>query len=213
MTLRVVIADDDAMVRGGLAAILAAQPDIEVVAQAGDGIDALFAVREHRPDVAVLDVRMPRMDGIEVTTRISAELPSVATLVITTFEHDSYALDALHAGASGFVLKRSGADLLVQAVRTVAAGDAVLFPTAIRELVREPGRATCQLPQLAPREQQVLRLLARGLSNAEIGAELFLGLETVKTYVASVLAKLGVRDRTQAVVFAYESGFVSPGDR
>lgn len=210
MSVRVVVADDDAMVRGGLAAILDAQPDVEIVAQAADGVEAIAAVRDQAPDVVVMDVRMPRLDGIAATRQIVAARAAPAVLVITTFEHDSYALDALRAGAAGFLLKRSGAQLLTQAVRTVALGDAVLFPARIRELVDRHGQRS-ELPELAPREQEVLRGLARGLSNAEIAGELFLGVETVKTYVASVLAKLGVRDRTQAVVAAYESGFVQPG--
>lgn len=210
MNLRLLVVDDDAMVRDGFAAILDAQPDLEVVSRAADGVDAIGAVRAHAPDVVVMDVRMPGMDGIEATRRIVASDDAPAVLVVTTFEHDSYALDALRAGAAGFLLKRSGADLLVHAVRTVASGDAVLFPSRIRDLVDRFGRPT-RLPDLAPREREVLRLLARGLSNAEIAAELFLGVETVKTYVASLLAKLEVRDRTQAVVAAYESGFVRPG--
>lgn len=209
MSVRVVVADDDAMVRGGLAAILGAQADLEVVAQAADGVEAVEAVRREQPDVVVMDVRMPRLDGIAATRRVLEAPNPPAVLVVTTFEHDSYALDALRAGAAGFLLKRSGADLLVQAVRTVALGDAVLFPARIRDLVDRFGSST-PLPALAPREEEVLRLLARGRSNAEIAQELFLGVETVKTYVASLLAKLGVRDRTQAVVAAYESGFVRP---
>lgn len=211
--IRVLVADDDAMVRGGVEAILSAQDDLEVVGSAADGVEALSGARELVPDVVVMDVRMPRMDGIEATRRIVRELPATAVLVITTFEHDSYALDALHAGAGGFLLKRSGASMLVHAVRTVAAGDSVLFPAAIRDLVEQVRPPRIRLPDLAPREQEVLRLLARGMSNAEIGAELFIGVETVKTYVAAILTKLAVRDRTQAVVAAYESGFVRPGAR
>ncbi len=187
---RVLVADDDAMVRGGLAAMLDAQPDLEVVGEAVDGVDAVATARDTRPDVVVMDVRMPRLDGIGATRQIVADDSPPAVLVVTTFEHDSYALDALRAGAAGFLLKRSGADLLVQAVRTLALGDAVLFPARIRDLVDRFGGGV-ELPALAPREQEVLRGLARGMSNAEIAAELFLGVETVKTYVASLLAKLG----------------------
>ena len=205
---RVLVVDDDAMVRSGFAAILAAEPDLEVVGEAADGAEALTRARQLRPDVVVLDVRMPRLDGIEATRRLlrSDEPPRV--LVVTTFEHDSYVLEALHAGAHGFLLKRAGADQLVHAVRTVAAADGLLFPEAIRELVRRTARPARSLPELSTREAEVLRLLARGRSNAEIAAELFLGQETVKTYVRSLLTKLDVRDRTQAVIVAFESGFV-----
>ncbi len=205
---RVLVVDDDAMVRSGFAAILAAEPDLEVVGEAADGAEALTRAWQLRPDVVVLDVRMARLDGIEATRRLlrSDEPPRV--LVVTTFEHDSYVLEALHAGAHGFLLKRAGADQLVHAVRTVAAADGLLFPEAIRELVQRTARPARSLPELSTREAEVLRLLARGRSNAEIAAELFLGQETVKTYVRSLLTKLDVRDRTQAVIVAFESGFV-----
>ena len=205
----VLVVDDDAMVRSGLAAILGAEADLEVVGQAEDGAEALTQTRRFAPDVVVMDVRMPRMDGIEATRRLLRLEPAPRALVVTTFEHDSYVLEALEVGAHGFLLKRAGADQLVHAVRTVAAADGLLFPEAIRELVRAtappPAR---QLPELSTREAEVLRLLGRGLSNSEIAGELYLGQETVKTHVRSLLAKLGVRDRTQAVVAAFESGFV-----
>ncbi|QFG67347.1 response regulator transcription factor [Ornithinimicrobium pratense] len=208
--IRVLVVDDDAMVRSGFAAILGAEPDMEVVGQAADGAEALTRSRQLTPDLVLMDVRMPRVDGIEATRRLLRLDPAPRMLVVTTFEHDSYVLEALEAGAHGFLLKRAGADQLVHAVRTVAAADGLLFPEAIRDLVRtartEPTR---QLPQLSGREAEVLALLARGLSNAEIAGELYLGHETVKTHVRSLLTKLGVRDRTQAVVAAFESGFVS----
>ena len=206
---RVLVVDDDAMVRSGFAAILAAD-GFDVVGQAADGAGAVAAARAHAPDVVVMDVRMPGIDGIEATRRVLRLDPAPRVLVVTTFEHDSYVLEALEAGAHGFLLKRAGADQLVHAVRTVAAADGLLFPASIRDLVRRtaPGRAP--LPPLTDREAEVLRLLAEGLSNAEIGAELFLGVETVKTHVRSLLAKLGARDRTQAVVAAFRSGFADP---
>lgn len=206
---RVLVVDDDAMVRSGFAAILGAEPDLVVVGEAADGAEALAQARRLTPDVVVLDVRMPRLDGIAATRRLLRLEEPPRVLVVTTFEHDSYVLEALEAGAHGFLLKRAGADQLVHAVRTVAAADGLLFPEAIRTLVAtarpEPSR---QLPALSPREAEVLQLLARGWNNAEIAAELFLGHETVKTHVRSLLLKLEVRDRTQAVVAAFESGFV-----
>lgn len=208
--IRVLVVDDDAMVRSGFAAILGAEPDVDVVGQAADGAEALTQTRRLAPDLVVMDVRMPRLDGIEATRRLLRLDPAPRVLVVTTFEHDSYVLEALEAGAHGFLLKRAGADQLVHAVRTVAAADGLLFPEAIRDLVRaaKPGPRR-RLPELSGREGEVLTLLARGLSNAEIAGELYLGHETVKTHVRSLLTKLGVRDRTQAVVAAFESGFVS----
>lgn len=205
--IRVVVADDDEMVRDGFIAILGAQPDIEVVASADDGVTALQVAREHRPDVVVMDVRMPRLDGIEATRRLLAAGQTPKVLVVTTFEHDSYVYDALVSGAHGFLLKRSGAHQLVAAVRALADTDAVLFPDSIRSLIAHRSATARTLPELTDRERDVLRLLARGLTNAEIATELYLGTETVKSHVAALLAKLGVRDRTQAVIAAYESGF------
>ena len=204
----VLVVDDDAMVRSGFAAILGAEPGLEVVGEAADGAEAVAATRSLRPDVVVMDVRMPRVDGITATRRLLALEEPPRVLVVTTFEHDSYVLEALEAGAHGFLLKRAGADQLVHAVRTVASADGLLFPDAIRDLVRQARPATRALPPLSEREAEVLGLLARGLSNAEIAAELFLGVETVKTHVRSLLTKLDARDRTQAVIAAYESGFV-----
>lgn len=206
--IRVLVADDDEMVRDGFAAILRAQPDLDVVAAADDGVTAVQAARDLRPDVVVMDVRMPRMDGIEATRRLLTDPDPPKILVVTTFEHDSYVYDALVAGAHGFLLKRAGAAQLVSAVRALARLDTVLFPESIRELVGARSRRARALPQLTEREQEVLRLLARGMSNAEIAAELFLGVQTIKSHVATLLTKLQVRDRTQAVIAAYESGFV-----
>ncbi|GAA0422273.1 response regulator transcription factor [Streptomyces luteireticuli] len=216
--LRLVVADDERMVRTALCAILGAEPGLEVVGQAATGAEALSVTRELRPDVVLMDVRMPEVDGIRATEQILAamdEPPRV--LVVTTFENDSYVYEALRAGASGFLLKRAGADELVQAVRLVARSDSLLFPAAVRSLAaayagdRATEDAARRLRErLSEREAEVLRLMATGLSNAEIAERLFLGAATVKTYVAGVLSKLGVRDRTQAVVAAYETGFVSP---
>lgn len=206
--ISVLVADDDEMVRDGFVAILGAQSDIEVVGSADDGVTALQESRAHRPDVVVMDVRMPRLDGIEATRRLLVEPDAPKILVVTTFEHDSYVYDALVAGAHGFLLKRSGAQQLVSAVRALARMDVVLFPESIRELVEARTTRDRKLPRLTEREQEVLRLLARGMTNAEIAAELFLGVQTVKSHVTTLLAKLQVRDRTQAVIAAYESGFV-----
>ncbi|AZQ71039.1 MULTISPECIES: response regulator transcription factor [Streptomyces] len=216
--IRVVLADDEHLVRTALRAILGAEPGVEVVGEATTGSEAVSVVRALRPDVVLMDVRMPEVDGIRATERILAgtdDPPRV--IVVTTFENDAYVYDALRAGASGFLLKRAGADELVQAVKLVARSDSLLFPAAVRALAaahaapRSDDRAAALREQLSEREAEVLRLLATGLSNAEIAARMVLGPATVKTHVAGVLAKLGVRDRTQAVIAAYECGFVSPG--
>jgi DNA-binding NarL/FixJ family response regulator len=214
--IRVLIADDEALVRSGLRAILGVEPDIEVVGEAADGAEALSLCRAQHPDVLLMDVRMPGLDGITATRRIlDVVTPPPRIVVVTTFENDDYVYDALRAGAAGFLLKRAGAEQLVQAVRTVAAGDSLLFPAAVRDLAarqrRRSAGPTGPAATLTEREGEVLRLMARGCSNAEIAAKLVLGAETVKTHVGSVLAKLGARDRTQAVIAAYESGFVVPG--
>lgn len=206
--IRVVIADDDEMVRDGFAAILSAQPDMEVIGLADDGVSALQTARADAPDVVVMDVRMPRLDGIEATRRLLTAPDAPKILVVTTFEHDSYVYDALVAGAHGFLLKRSGAAQLVSAVRALARLDVVLFPESIRDLIDSRPIRGRSLPALTEREKEVLRLLARGMTNAEIAADLFVGVETVKSHVATLLAKLSARDRTQAVIAAYESGFV-----
>ena len=211
--IRVALADDHELVRTGFRLILSAEPDIEVVAEAANGEEAVDAVRTHRPDVVLMDVRMPVLDGIEATRRVAGE---TRVLVLTTFEVDSVVFDALRAGASGFLLKTGPADELVRAVRVVAAGDSLLSPSVTRRLVEEFARrpepaAVTGLDELTQRETEVLRLVARGLSNAEIAAELVVERSTVKSHVAGVLQKLDLRDRVQAVIVAYESGLVQPG--
>jgi len=210
--MRIVIADDDPLVRMGLRAILSSEPGWEVVAEAGDGQKALAAVREHVPDVVLMDVRMPTMDGLEATRAITSEGLATAVLVLTTFEVDEYVFEAMRAGAAGFVLKRVPPTELIEAVRIVAAGESLLFPASTRAVIeRFATSEAVDMPELTEREQVVLRELARGRSNQEIASGLFVSVETVKSHVASILMKLGVRDRTQAVIVAYESGFVTPG--
>jgi DNA-binding NarL/FixJ family response regulator len=209
----VLIVDDDDLIRAGLRAVIDAEPDLEVVGEAADGADVVPAAIKLRPDVVLMDVRMPAVDGIQATRLLLDRLDTPPrVLVITTFENDEYVYEALGAGASGFLLKRSRPQQIVDAVRVVARGDSLLFPAAVRRLAAAYGAPAAKLPgvQLTDREGEVLRLMADGLSNAEIAARLVLGLETVKTHVGNVLAKLGVRDRTQAVVVAYRSGFISP---
>ncbi|WP_418959402.1 response regulator [Streptomyces tritici] len=215
MTIRVVVADDQELVRSGFAMILDAQPDIEVVAEAGDGAAAVDAVRRLAPEVALLDVRMPGTDGIEACRAITAGT-ACRTVMLTTFDADEYVYEALHAGASGFLLKDVRRDDLVHAVRVVAAGDSLLAPSVARRLVERytaggAARPDPRLDALTARERETLLLLARGLSNAEIAAELVVSEHTVKTHVGHVLAKLGLRDRIQAVICAYETGLVTPG--
>ncbi|WP_405482962.1 response regulator [Streptomyces sp. NBC_00009] len=216
MPLTVLLVDDEPLVRAGLRAVLSAQPDIEVVGEAADGAAVIPLVRQLRPDVVAMDVRMPLLDGIEATRavlRSVSEPPKI--LVITTFENDEYVYGALRAGADGFLLKRSRPAEIVNAVRLVAEGDSLLFPAAVRRLAAEYGntsaREAMDRAALTEREADVLRLMTRGLSNAEIAERLVVGTETVKSHVSALLAKLGARDRTQAVIAAYESGFVSPG--
>ncbi|WP_411082388.1 response regulator [Streptomyces sp. cmx-18-6] len=215
MPFTVLLVDDEPLVRAGLRAVLEAQPDIEVVGEAADGAAVLPLVNRLRPDVVAMDVRMPLMDGIEATRLVLRTVPTPPKiLVVTTFENDEYVYEALRAGADGFLLKRARPAEIVHAVRLVAEGESLLFPAAVRRLAAEYGtteaRAALDRAALTDREAEVLRLMARGLSNAEIAAGLTVGIETVKTHVSSILAKLGARDRTQAVIAAYESGFVAP---
>ena len=215
-TVRIVVADDHEVVRSGFAEMLRTQPDFTVVGTAGDGAEAVRICRELRPDVIVMDVRMPRMDGIEATRQLVGPEPGgPRILILTTFDLDEYVYDALRAGASGFLLKDVTAERLFDAVRVIAAGDALLAPTVTRRLISEfalqhrtAGAPPTALSSLTGREREVLRLMAEGLSNLEIAARLVVTEETVKTHVSRVLSKLGVRDRTQAVVAAYESGLV-----
>lgn len=221
MSIRVAVVDDQALVRGGFSMVLGHQEDIEVVAEGGTGLEALEVAREHRPDVIVMDIRMPDMDGLEATTRIIREADwPVRFLIVTTFDPDEYIYKALRVGASGFVLKDTRPEDLVAAVRIVAEGGALLSPSITRRLIGRFAKhltidstLSATLDQLTDRETEVLLAIARGLNNHEISESLFIGAATVKTHVSNILSKLGVRDRAQAVVFAYESGLVAAGDR
>ena len=214
MTIDVLLVDDDELIRVGLRAIIDAQPDLRVVGEAADGAEVPPLVAKLRPRVVLMDVRMPAIDGIQATRHLlatSADPPRI--LVVTTFANDEYVYEALRAGASGFLLKRARPTEVVEAIRVVAVGESLRFPAAIRQLVGAYGGRGgdgLRSARLTDREGEVLRLMATGLSNTEIAAQLVLGVETVKTHVGNVLAKLGVRDRTQAVIAAYESGFVVP---
>ena len=220
MTIRVVVVDDQALVRGGFAMVLGHEDDIEVVAEAGTGVEAIEAARTHRPDVILMDIRMPEMDGLEATSRIVEEADwPVRILILTTFDPDEYVYQALRVGASGFVLKDIPPEELVTAVRTVAEGGALLAPSITRRLIGQFAERLAvdtavsgRLERLTDREREVLAAIARGSSNAEISEELFIGATTVKSHVSSILTKLGLRDRAQAVVFAYESGLIEAGD-
>lgn len=218
MTTRILIADDDPLVRMGLKVVLDGEDDLEVIGEAEDGVEAIELARDLEPSLVVMDIRMPNLDGLAATEQITSggeEAPKV--LVLTTFELDEYVYQALRVGASGFVLKRVPPADLLEAVRVVASGESMVFPAATRRLVErfvapDPSPAQSRaLRSLTDREQEVLRLLAHGRSNREIADELYVGMETVKSHVGSVLLKLGVRDRTQAVITAYETGFVRPG--
>ena len=223
MTISVLLADDDALLRAGLAVVLGTTPDLAVVAEAEDGLQAVDLCVEHRPDVVLMDVRMPGIDGIEATRRLVTTCPDSRILILTTFQYDEYVWGALRAGASAFLLKRSSPERLIDAVRTVAAGEALLDPAITRDLVRhylrggtpEPGAAESRtLARLTERERQVLSLIADGRSNQEIAAVLVIAESTAKTHVKRILAKIDARDRAQAVVFAYRSGLVmQSGDR
>ncbi|WP_081736612.1 response regulator transcription factor [Amycolatopsis orientalis] len=215
MSIGVLLVDDEQLIRAGLRAIVAAEPDLEVVGEAADGAEVPGLVSRFRPDVVLMDVRMPSIDGIQATAHLMSTLDNPPkVIVVTTFENDDYVYDALLAGASGFLLKRTRPEEIVAAIRTVAAGESLLFPAAIRRLAAlqakrgpQDGLAGAGLTE---REREVLRLMAGGLSNVEIAGELYLGVQTVKTHVGNILAKLGARDRTQAVIKAYDTGFVTP---
>jgi DNA-binding NarL/FixJ family response regulator len=219
MSIRVVIADDQQLIRDGFRMILGSEPDIDVVGEATNGLEAVAATRELEPDVVLMDIRMPELDGIEATRRILGHRRDNHTniLILTTFDLDEYVYDALLAGASGFLLKDVPKHQLIAGVRTVGAGDALLAPSITRRLIEEfaaaraPSRTSQGLDELTPRELEVFRLLATGLNNAEIAQQLIVGETTVKTHVTRILMKLGVRDRVQAVVLAYETGLIAPG--
>jgi DNA-binding NarL/FixJ family response regulator len=221
VSIRVLIVDDQALVRAGFRMILESEPAIEIVAEVSDGLEALDAVREHAPDVVLMDIRMPNLDGLEATRRIVGDGGSgPRVLMLTTFDLDEYVYEALRAGASGFLLKDTPPEQLVAAIEVIASGDALLSPTITKRVIEEfirrpPSTMRSSLPpaldELTARELEVLGFMARGLSNAEIAKDLFVSETTVKTHVARILMKLQLRDRVQAVVYAYESGLVQPG--
>ena len=217
--ISLLLCDDQQLVRSGFRMILESEPDFVIAGEAGDGEEALRVARRTHPDVVLMDVQMPRMDGLEATAALTALERAPKVLILTTFERDDYVFTALRAGASGFLLKNAPAEQLVDAVRQVAAGDALLAPSVTRRLIEEfarrpgPGVRSAALERLTGRELEVLQAVAAGLTNAEIAAQLYVGEATVKSHVSSVLTKLGLRDRVQAVVFAYENAVVSPGGR
>ena len=211
----VLLVDDQALVRGGLRLIVEAEPDLQVVGEAADGAEAVALAARLHPEVVLMDVRMPVLDGITATQRLLHRVPQAKVIMLTTFDLDEYVLDAFRVGASGFVLKTAPPGQLVAAIRTIVLGEALLAPASNRKLIERATRRTTPSPRLASlsaRELEVLRLLARGLSNAEIAAALVIGVETVKSHVAEILRKLELRDRIQAVVFAYENGLVIRGE-
>ncbi len=216
--IRILLVDDQQLVRSGFRMMLDAESDVVVVGEASDGTEAVRAVKLDPPDLVLMDVQMPGMDGLEATKQITALDDPPRVLILTTFERDDYVFTALRNGASGFILKNAPPEQLLDAVRTVAAGEALLAPSVTRRIVEEFARrpaapaAAAEVSDLTERELDVLRLLARGRSNAEIAEELFVGEATVKTHVSNVFMKLGIRDRVQAVVFAYENGVVAPGE-
>jgi DNA-binding NarL/FixJ family response regulator len=219
VTIRVLLVDDEAMVRVGLRMVLTAEPDLEVVGEAADGATAGTMAAGLRPDVVLMDVRMPKVDGIEGSRRVLAAAPGVKVVVLTTFDEDDYVEAALRSGVSGFLLKVAPPERLIEGVRTVASGGGLLYPAVTIRVIESFASASPLrtrrgevLDTLTERERDVLRLIGRGMSNAEIAAELYLGETTVKTHVSSLLAKLGLRDRVQAVVAAYETGHVRPGE-
>ena len=217
--IRVLIADDQALVRTGFRVILDAEPDLKVVGEAADGRETIDAAARLHPDVVLMDIRMPNLDGIEATRRLTRGERAPRVLILTTFDLDEYVYEALRAGASGFLLKDAGAEELLHAVRVVAAGEALLSPSITRRLIADYARRPpaseqpAALVELTPRELEVLRLLARGLSNGEIASELVIEESTVKTHVKRILMKLRLRDRIQAVIFAYENGVTQPGPK
>ncbi len=219
MSIRVLLVDDQELVRAGFKMVLDAQPDIEVAGEAKDGLGALEVLRSTSADVVLMDVRMPRMDGIEATRHVCARPDGPKVIILTTFDLDEYAFSALKAGAAGFLLKDAGPEQLIEAIRAVSSGDAVVAPSTTRRLIDrfvqhipdEANAAAGALDLLTAREDQVLRLVARGLSNAEIAGQLYVSEATVKTHVGRILNKLGLRDRVQAVVFAYETGLIRSG--
>ena len=218
MTIRVLVADDQSMVRAGFRMLLSHEQDIEVVAEAGNGHEAVDKAARFGPTVVLMDIRMPELDGLEATRRIVEADSAARILILTTFDLDEYVYDALRAGASGFVLKDDPPEQLIAAIRTVAAGDALLSPTVTRRVIRQFARMPRPAPpkeldELSEREQEVFRLIARGLSNTEIGQELYISDTTVKTHVTHILQKLDLRDRVQAVVLAYQTGLVDAAPR
>jgi len=215
MTTRVLVADDQSMVRAGFRMLLGGEEDMEVVAEASNGLEAIEKAARFDPTVVLMDIRMPELDGLEATRRILAADSRARILILTTFDLDEYVYEALRAGASGFVLKDDSPEQLIAAIRTVAAGDALLSPAVTRRVIGRfatlrPPTPPKELADLTAREREIFRLIAEGLSNAEIGRELFIGETTVKTHVTRILQKLDVRDRAQAIVFAYRSGLVDP---
>ena len=211
MSIRVLVADDQSMVRAGFRMLLSGKDDIEVVAEASNGLEAVEKAARFEPDVVLMDIRMPELDGLEATRRILVADPSARILILTTFDLDEYVYEALRAGASGFVLKDDPPEQLIAAIHTVAAGDALLSPTITKRVIRQFARAPRPTPpkelaELSERERDVFRLIAKGLSNAEIGQELFISETTVKTHVTHIFQKLDLRDRVQAVVLAYQTG-------
>ena len=216
MTLSVVIADDQEMVRAGLRSLLEGEPELRVVADVTDGKQAVAAVREHAPDVVLMDIRMPILDGISATRQLISEGHPTRVLILTTYDHDEYVYDALRAGASGFLLKDASAEHLIGAIRILAAGDALLDPAITRRVI-EAYAATNLAPahpeiaELSARETEVLELIARGMSNRQIAAHLFISNATVKTHVSNIIMKLGLRDRVHGVIYAYEHGLIRPG--
>jgi DNA-binding NarL/FixJ family response regulator len=218
VSIRVLVVDDQDLVRAGFVKLLETESDLKVVAEAGDGLEGIEAAARTRPDVVLMDIRMPNLDGIEATRRMTRLAHPPRVLILTTYDLDEYVFEALKAGASGFLLKDAPAEQFLAGVRAVAAGDALLAPTVTRRLIEEfanrpspPPGGPVELEELTSREREVLVLVARGLTNAEIAAELVLGESTVKTHVGNVLMKLGLRDRVQAVVVAYETGLIRPG--